>query len=338
MEETQKQEFEDKLKQREEERAKQKEERDKNKDDGVEEEDPDFIQAKLKDQIAVIQDGLSKHAELGDDKKVIEAHFDTLNTQFKDLRDYLANILFCLPSYTQQSFQKEVDILHETLNSEREKAIPKSKFSFKMKKKQKKPKEEKKEEIKQEEEEDVDIFALIDEERDLVIKNQKGLRRIVLPTEYEGKDKAYLINIDNCDIYLPFVMKALYIKNVHNSRIYGGYVMGATFYFSTKKSTYHMASHQTRIHKAVGCDFYLFAKQGPIIEDCSELRFGPYKFRYPDSIKHETFAGFFNQPNLYHKVVDFKWIKKDKSPNFDVIVGEDAESMYSTVLEESDFK
>jgi len=84
-----------------------------------------------------------------------------------------------------------------------------------MKKKLKKPKEEKKETEDVEEEDadqDVDIFAMIDEEKDLVIKNQKGVRRIVLESEYMGKDKAYLINIENCDIYLPFVMKALYIK------------------------------------------------------------------------------------------------------------------------------
>mmetsp|Transcript_29945 Transcript_29945/g.26505 ORF Transcript_29945/g.26505 Transcript_29945/m.26505 type:complete len:291 (-) Transcript_29945:170-1042(-) len=290
MEASLKQDFEDKLKQREEQRDKVKERRDHEKDkDVIEEEDADFIQSKLKAYITKINEDLPKYEDLKKDKKAVEAHFDELFKVFIELRDYLANILFCLPSYTQQSFQKEVDALHETLNKEKDKAIPKSKFSFKMKKgKAKKPKEEKKEEIQDEEENDEDIFSLIDENTDLVIKNQKGIRRIVLESEYIGKDKAYLINIENCDIYLPFVMKALYIKNVNNSRIYAGYVMGSTFFNSTNKCSYHVASHQSRIHKANNCNFYLYAKQGPIIEDCSELAFAPYRFRYPDSLKHET--------------------------------------------------
>ena len=114
--------------------------------------------------------------------------------------------------------------------------------------------------------------------------------------------------------------------------------MGSTFFNSTNKCSYHVASHQTRIHKTNNCEFYLFAKQGPIIEHCSDLKFGPYKFRYPDSIKHETLGGFYNVPNLYHKVTDFRWIKKEQSPNFSVLSHEEADSLIDIVLEKSDFK
>ena len=105
---------------------------------------------------------MPKYTELDGDKKAIEAHFDALFTIYKELRDYLANILFCLPRYTQQSFQKEVEALHDTLNAEKDKAVPKSKFAFKMNKKLKKPKEEKKEieDIEEEDaDQDVDIFC-----------------------------------------------------------------------------------------------------------------------------------------------------------------------------------
>lgn len=277
------------------------------------------------------------YEQLNGDKAAIEKHFEDLFAVFKELRDYLANIIFCLPSYTQQLFQREVDALHQKLNKEKDKAIPKSKFSFKNKSKktkEKKPEEEKKIEA----EEEVDVFTLIDEDKDLVIRQQKGLKRIVLESEYEGKDKVYLINIENCDIYLPFVMKALYIKNAYNSRIYAGYVQGSSFFNSTNKCTYHVATHQTRIHKANNCSFFLLAKQGPIIEDCSSLKFGPYMFSYPNSGKHEVAAGYLNAKSMYNKVTDFKWLKKEKSPNFDIITDEELEGMTPIVLEKSDIQ
>jgi len=247
----------------------------------------------------------------------------------------LATIIFCLPSYTQQVFQKEVDSLHVKLNKEKDKAIPKSKFSFKMK--NKKPKE-KKEEEKVEAEVETDIFDLIDDKTDFVVKQRTGEKLVFSENEYEGKDKVYLINIEDCDIYLPFSMKALYIKNTVNSRVYAGYVEGASFFNSTENSTYHVASHQTRIHWAKNCDFYIFAKQGPIIEDCSSVRFGPYMFKYPNSSKHEQKSGFANSKNMYFKVTDFKWLKKDKSPNYDIISEEELKDKTDIVLEEGDFK
>lgn len=293
----------------------------------------------LIDYIEKINTDLPKHEELGGDKKAIEKHFDDTFEVFKELRDYLATIIFCLPSYTQQTYQKTIDSLHITLNKEKDKALPKSKFSFGKKTKDKSKVKEKVEEVKHEQDdEETDVFELIDDTKDFVIKNQKGLRRIVKDSEYVGKDKVYLYNIDNCDIYLPFVMKALYVKNVTNSRIYAGYVMGASFFNSTNKCSYHVASHQIRIHKAYNTDFYLYAKQGPIVEDCSELRFGPYMFKYPDSVKHETYGGFFNVPNLYNKIKDFKWLKKEKSPNFSVLSEEEIQNLTYIVLEKSDLE
>ena len=200
------------------------------------------------DYIKQINDSLPKYEEFKDDSAAVGKHFDELFETFKELRDYLANILYVLPTYTRKIFQKEVDSLHAELNKEKDKAMPKSKFSFKMK--AKKDKTKKAEEIKVAEEEEVDDFKFIDETKDLVIKQIKNKKQIVMESEYEGKDKVYLINIENSDIYLPFIMKALYIKNVYNSRIYAGFVLGASFFDSTNKSTYHVSSHQVRIHKA----------------------------------------------------------------------------------------
>ena len=277
---------------------------------------------------------MPKYADFKEDSAAVEKHFDTLFATLKELRDYLANILYVLPTYTRKVFQKEVDSLHTELNKEKEKALPKSKFSFKIKSKKEKTK--KAEEIKVIEEEEVDEFKFIDDTKDLVLKQIKNKKRIVLESEYEGKDKVYLINIENSDIYLPFIMKALYIKNVYNSRIYGGYVLGASFFDLTNKSTYHIWSHQVRIHKANNWDFFLHAKQGPIIEDWSGIRFGYHLFSYPNKGKQLKESGFDGIVNAYKKVSDFKWLKSEKSPNFSIISEEDLALMTVIVLEASD--
>ena len=317
--------------------------------DVIDEEDADFIEEKLRDYIGTIDENLNKYESFKEDKDKVQAHFDALFRTFVELREYLAEIIFWLPSYTQQVFQKQIDSLHIRLNKEKDVAIPKSKFSFKRNKKAKTDKV--KEESKIQVQEEVDEFSLIDETKDLVIKQLKGQKRIVLESEYEGKDKIYLTNIgkyflifkhqifiENCDIYLPFIAKALYIKSAYYSRIYVGFVEGATFIISANNCSFNVASHQTRIHKANDCQFYLYAKQGPIIEDCSGGKFGPYMFSYPNKIKHQKESGFEDAKNLYYKVSDFNWFKKEKSPNFDVLDPEEIEALIPVVLENSDFK
>lgn len=88
-----------------------------------------------------------------------------------------------------------------------------------------------------------DIYDMYSEENDLIIKKKRNETIIVDPAEYEGKDKVQLENIENCDIFLPFVMKALYIKNTYHSWIYAGYVTGASYIETTNKSHYSISSH-----------------------------------------------------------------------------------------------
>lgn len=86
-----------------------------------------------------------------------------------------------------------------------------------------------------------DIYEALDIEDkiwDCVIWKKKNLTYIVDPSEYVGKDTVVLENIENCDIYIPFVMNNLYIKNTYYSRIYCGYVLGTAYIETTSKSSY----------------------------------------------------------------------------------------------------
>jgi hypothetical protein len=60
----------------------------------------------------------------------------------------------------------------------------------------------------------------------------------------------------------------------------------------------------------------------PIIEDCNQLI-----FRKRDSDRHAysgysediSKAGFEGKENRWDQVKDFKWIKQEKSPSFDIV-------------------
>jgi hypothetical protein len=47
--------------------------------------------------------------------------------------------------------------------------------------------------------------------------------------EYHGKENVIIENLDNCTVVLPFAVKCLFVKNVHNCRIAVAVVSGASF-------------------------------------------------------------------------------------------------------------
>lgn len=140
-----------------------------------------------------------------------------------------------------------------------------------------------------------DIYEALDIENgvwDLVIWKKRNETVIVHPSEYEGKDTVVLENIENCDIYVPFVMNNFYVKNTYYSRIYCGYVLGTAFIETTSKSSYQVYSTFVKVLKANECNFGLWCWFTPTIEDCIKLKFGPCMFEYKSREFDKERAGF----------------------------------------------
>lgn len=115
---------------------------------------------------------------------------------------------------------------------------------------------------------------------------------ILKQEEYEGKDMVILENIENCDIFIPFIMNNLYIKNTYHSRIYSSYVLGTAYIETTSKSIYQVYCTFLKILKANECVFHVASKMPPIFEECIRLEFGPCMFDYKLRTLHELQAGF----------------------------------------------
>ena len=61
--------------------------------------------------------------------------------------------------------------------------------------------------------------------------------------EYKGKESVIIEGLENCEVYLPFLVKSLYIKNLDGCHIYVGSVSGASFINNAKKCQIHLCSH-----------------------------------------------------------------------------------------------
>lgn len=64
---------------------------------------------------------------------------------------------------------------------------------------------------------------------DLDVKDASNQVIRKVEAEYEGKENVIIENLDGCEVYLPFKIKCLYVKNVKACKIFVGCVSGASF-------------------------------------------------------------------------------------------------------------
>ncbi|KAK2778118.1 hypothetical protein FQN52_002878 [Onygenales sp. PD_12] len=114
----------------------------------------------------------------------------------------------------------------------------------------------------------------------------------------------------------PFA--GLSIKGVTESLLVCGQVNGPAHITEVKQSVIVVTCHQFRMHDCVDVDVYLSCSSKPIIEDCSNIRFG----KIPDAFAQDPSCR--NRTNLWDQVEDFKWIKAEQSPNWKLMDESDA--------------
>ena len=101
--------------------------------------------------------------------------------------------------------------------------------------------------------------------------------------------------------------------------------MGPVHVTNCHSSTIHCSCYQLRIHDSKNVTFHVWVRSGPIIEDCTGIKFvGDYYSLDEDEKKtmnenDETAQGLVGR-NMYWDVKDFNWLRAlRKSPNFVVV-------------------
>ncbi|KAJ5220341.1 hypothetical protein N7468_009545 [Penicillium chermesinum] len=110
----------------------------------------------------------------------------------------------------------------------------------------------------------------------------------------------------------------LTIKNIKESLLICGQVHGPAHITGVEHSVLVVSCRQFRMHNCKDVDVYLSCSSNPIIEDCSNVRFGRIPKAYAldhDRPDHE---------DRWSQVEDFKWIKPEPSPNWSLLDPADA--------------
>ncbi|KAJ5115895.1 Tubulin binding cofactor C [Penicillium angulare] len=111
---------------------------------------------------------------------------------------------------------------------------------------------------------------------------------------------------------------SLTAKSIKQSLLVCSQVQGPAHITGIEKSILVVSCRQFRMHNCKDVDVYLSCSSNPIIEDCSNVRFG----RIPKA--HCLNNDRPDNEDKWSQVEDFKWIKPEPSPNWSLLDPADA--------------
>lgn len=154
---------------------------------------------------------------------------------------------------------------------------------------------------------------------------------------------ASITSLDHCivDMSIPTAngkpYASLTAKDVKGSLLVCGQVNGPAHVTGVERSVMVVSCRQFRMHNCSNVDVYLSCSSNPIIEDCSNIRFGripkAYVSDFSDSFHTTLLTTRFSQAlrhdrpdheDRWSQVEDFKWIKTEPSPNWSLLDPNDA--------------
>ncbi|TMW69200.1 hypothetical protein Poli38472_001356 [Pythium oligandrum] len=120
----------------------------------------------------------------------------------------------------------------------------------------------------------------------------------------------------NCVIFVSVETSAIRGDDLKNCVVYTGPIWGSLWLEHCHNCDFFAACRQLRVHLSSSTNFHLRIASHPIIEDCHQLRFGPYKLWYAQLNEQLERSGLKRDTGLWAKVNDFKWHKAQQSPNW----------------------
>lgn len=155
-----------------------------------------------------------------------------------------------------------------------------------------------------------------------------GERGRVLTWTETGRE-IHLDDLRDCVVFVPQPITALRMRGLVDCDIYCAAVEGPAYVEGVRRSRIRLAARQLRIHHSHQTDFFVALASGPIIEDCTRLRFADSPLRW----RHATIdpAKLPLKPDAFKLVRDFKWVKaSEPSPNFSFVDTEEEKHAHVT--------
>ncbi|XP_051117994.1 tubulin-folding cofactor C [Andrographis paniculata] len=248
---------------------------------------------------------------------------ESISLEISDLEKLVAENSYVLPPYEVRTCLNTVAQLKHSLDEATSLIVPKKKFSFKNKTSKKAT--------------TTTTATIPDQQNGVVLETNpksgelgytelnataspgfRNRENEALAKEFSGGE-FMLSELKGCEVKLKGCLRALFVDNLINSRVYVGAVMGSVLIEGAQGCVFIIASHQIRIHNAKDCDFYLRVRSRPIIEDSNGIRFAPFCLRYEGIEKDLGEACLVEETGDWSNVDDFRWLRAVQSPNWSIL-------------------
>eukprot|EP00055_Hartaetosiga_balthica_P013325 m.67837 g.67837 ORF g.67837 m.67837 type:complete len:303 (-) comp8228_c1_seq1:714-1622(-) len=270
----------------------------------------DEFLATFKEKVAVVQEELEKLEE-GMDRNHLLEQFDDLMKQHAEIGKFLTDHTFHLPAYDVRSRQQTLSKLLSEISAKKRKLVPRKKFAFKAMKQR--VAEKKPEVVK-----DLKSTENAPEESFFGFRDEEGKTLSLSREELNSADLA-LKNLTNCEVWLQGTPGVVHISHLKDCLVMIGPVHRSLLLDDCVGCTFVLACQQLRIHNTTKTNFYIHVTSRAIIEDCHEVEFAPYAWKYEELEEDFKVAGLDTSTNNWNMVNDFKWLKPhEHSPNWKV--------------------
>eukprot|EP01038_Epipyxis_sp_PR26KG_P005691 gene5691-7857_t len=273
----------------------------------------------------------------------ISSTFVILREKLNELQKLATSCTSILPPYDIRRTQEIIETLSKEVKQMETKLIPKKKFAFSSKKTQPSS-DSKPEQLPQDEKliasissdlkdptpqaNSGDLISAIDEFKvpgSFSILNKTNENLVMKSIDFkESMDNSISIQllIRDClesTMQIESSIGSVRVETTTNCSIFLGPCLTSVYLEGVVDSTIFIACHQLRIHKCKNCKLYVQVNSHPIIEDCQEMGFAPYKSN--NYFQYEGLEDDFQKSDLlsatcWDNVVDFRWHKTTKSPNW----------------------
>ncbi|KAF5384269.1 hypothetical protein D9615_003298 [Tricholomella constricta] len=250
-----------------------------------------------------------------------EASLQELSIELAKLTKSLAGATGYLPSYDQRQFEEQLKALEKSLSELRGNTRPRSKFAFKRKAAVPpsvasiSPRGTRTAVVAPGLQAPTTHLSLSSRSYELLTLES-------LPRSSSQEDLA-IYNLDHCIVdllspvqsddavqtsYPRLDISALHVRNLTDTVLLLPAIDGSVLIHDLTRCTIVIGCHQFRMHTSRNVDVYLTITSNPVIEHCSDIRFGGYPKILLD-----------NRPSEQFSVMDFSHIRSTPSPNWSVL-------------------
>ncbi|KAL2827093.1 tubulin binding cofactor C-domain-containing protein [Aspergillus pseudoustus] len=158
----------------------------------------------------------------------------------------------------------------------------------------------------------------------VTVNDHEGLHIMLPSSGSTAAVPASVTAMDRCvvDMSIPTANGVPYanlmVKTVSDSLLLCGQIDGPAHLTNVHNSIIVVNCRQFRMHDCTNVDVYLSSSSNPIIEDCTDIRFGRIPKGYT-TLDHDRL----DTDDRWSLVEDFKWIKPEPSPNWSLLGQDD---------------